>query len=206
MAEQISADVLAALSDLGVATVYEAGGGVGALDPAIKPVWRGARTCGPAYTVRCHPGDNLAIHRAVEFVSAGEVLVIQVGGLLGGYWGGILTTAAQHRGVAGLVIDGGVRDSEEIERLRFPAFSRGMGVARTVKHEQGELQVPLMVGGVMVQPGDIIIGDSDGVMSVERGRVGVVLEASRKREAAERAYVERIHKGELTIDIYGFRR
>lgn len=206
MAIDISSDVLVSLRDLGVATVYEAGGATGALDPAIKAVWPGARACGPAFTVRCHPGDNLAIHRSLEYVSAGEVLVVQVGGLLGGYWGGILTVAAQLRGVAGLVIDGGVRDSEELQRLRFPAFARGTGVFRTVKHEPGDLQTPLIVGGVLVHPGDVIIADGDGVMAVARDRVHQVLEAARKREAAERAYVERIHNGELTMDIYGFRR
>jgi len=206
MAVDISPDVYAALRDLGVATVYEAGGGTGALDPAIRAVWPGARTCGPAYTVRCHPGDNLPIHRALEFVSPGDVLVVQAAGILGGNWGGILSIAAQVRGVVGLVIDGGVRDSEEMQRLGFPAFARGTGVFRTVKHEAGELQAPIVVGGVMINPCDVIIGDGDGVMSVPRARVQQVLEASRKREATEAAYVERIKKGELTMDIYGFPR
>ncbi|MPZ13272.1 MAG: 4-carboxy-4-hydroxy-2-oxoadipate aldolase/oxaloacetate decarboxylase [Chloroflexi bacterium] len=206
MAIEISHDVYGALRDLGVATVYEAGGGTGAMDPAIKPVWPGARLCGPAFTVRCHPGDNLAIHRSLEFVSAGDVLVVQNGELLGGYWGGILTLAAQVRRVAGLVIDGGLRDSEEIQRVGFPAFARGTAVHRTVKHEPGELQVPLVIGGVQVQPGDVILGDGDGVMAVDRARAMEALEASRKRAAAEQAYVERIRRGELTMDIYGFPR
>jgi 4-hydroxy-4-methyl-2-oxoglutarate aldolase len=206
MAVDVSNDMLTALRDLGVATVYEAGGGTGALDPAIHAMWPGARVCGPAFTVRCHPGDNLAIHRSLEFVSPGDVLVVQVGGLLGGYWGGILSFAAQAKGVAGLVIDGGIRDSEELQRVGFPAFARGTGVFRTVKHELGELQVPLIVGGVQVEPGDIIIGDGDGVMAVQRSRAEEVLQASRKREAAERSYLDRIRNGELTMDIYGFKR
>ena len=206
MAIDVSNDSIAALRDLGVATVYEAGGGTGALDPAIHAIWPGARLCGPAFTVRCHPGDNLPIHRALEFVSPGDVLVVQVGGLLGGYWGGILSLAAQVKGVVGLVIDGGVRDSEELQRVGFPAFARGTGVFRTVKHEPGELQTPLIVGGVRVEPGDIMIGDGDGVMAVQRPRLEEVLAASRKREAAERSYLERIRNGELTMDIYGFKR
>ena len=205
MGVTISTEIFQALRDLGVATVYEAAGAIGALDPAIRPVWPGARLCGPAFTVRCHPGDNLPIHRALEFVSPGDVLVVQVGGLLGGYWGGILSVAAQVRGVAGLIIDGGVRDSEEMGRLRFPAFARGTGVFRTVKHEPGELQVPIVVGGVLVHPGDVIIADSDGVMALPHQRVQEALEAARKREATERAYLERIRNGELTMDIYGFR-
>jgi 4-hydroxy-4-methyl-2-oxoglutarate aldolase len=206
MAVEVSNDLITGLRDLGVATVYEAGGGTGALDPAIHAVWPGARVCGPAFTVRCPPGDNLGIHRSLEFVSPGDILVVQVGGLLGGYWGGILSLAAHVKGVAGLVIDGGVRDSEEMQRNAFPAFARGTGVFRTVKHEPGELQVPIVVGGVRVEPGDIIIGDGDGVMAVERARAEEVLEASRKRDAAERGYLERIRNGELTMDIYGFKR
>lgn len=202
----IPTDILTELRDLGVATCFEAGGALGAMDPGIHAMWPGARACGPAFTVRCHPGDNLPIHRSLEFVSAGDVLVVQVSGMLGGYWGGILTTAAQIKGVAGLVIDGGVRDSEEIERLQFPVFARGTGVFRTVKHELGELNVPLMIGGVLVDPGDVILADGDGVMSIAQPRVTEVLEASRQREATERDYYERIKKGELTMDIYGFKR
>jgi 4-hydroxy-4-methyl-2-oxoglutarate aldolase len=142
----------------------------------------------------------------LEFVAPGDVLVVQVGGLLGGYWGEILSIAAQHRGVAGLVIDGGVRDTQDLEALLFPVFARGAGVFRTVKHEAGELQASLVVGGVVVNPGDIILGDADGVMAVARERVSDVLEAARKRQAAEQGYIERIHRGELTMDIYGFRK
>jgi 4-hydroxy-4-methyl-2-oxoglutarate aldolase len=189
-----------------VATVYEAGGGTGALDAAIKPVWPGAKVAGPAFTVRCHPGDNLPLHRALEQAGAGDVIVAQVGGLLGGYWGGVMTVAAQARGIAGLIIDGGVRDSEELQRLGFPVFARGTGVFRTVKHEGGVLQEPLLVGGVLINPGDIMLGDGDGVMAIPRARVQQFLEAARKREAAEAGYVERLRKGESTMDIYGFPR
>src|SRR5437867_10086288 len=97
LANQVPAEVLTALRDLGVATVYEAWGGTGAMDPAIHAMWPGARVCGPAYTVRCHPGDNLPVHRALEFVTPGDVLVIQLGEMLAGYWGGTLTPAAQPR-------------------------------------------------------------------------------------------------------------
>jgi 4-hydroxy-4-methyl-2-oxoglutarate aldolase len=206
MAVDIAPDVLDGLTQCGVATVYEAGGGTGALDAAIKPVWPGAKVAGPAFTVRCHPGDNLPLHRALEQAGAGDVIVAQVGGLLGGYWGGVMTVAAQARGIAGLIIDGGVRDSEELQRLGFPVFARGTGVFRTVKHEGGVLQEPLLVGGVLVNPGDIMLGDGDGVMAIPRARVQQFLEAARKREAAEAGYVERLRKGESTMDIYGFPR
>jgi 4-hydroxy-4-methyl-2-oxoglutarate aldolase len=206
MVVDIAPDTLEGLKQCGVATVYEAGGGTGALDAAIKPVWPGARVAGQAFTVRCHPGDNLPLHRALEQAAAGDVIVAQVGGLLGGYWGGVMTVAAQARGIAGLIIDGGVRDSEELQRLGFPVFARGTGVFRTVKHEGGVLQEPLLVGGVLVNPGDIMLGDGDGVMAIPRARVQQFLEAARKREAAEAGYMERLRKGETTMDIYGFPR
>jgi 4-hydroxy-4-methyl-2-oxoglutarate aldolase len=206
MAVDIAQDILEALKQCGVATVYEAGGGTGALDAAIKPVWPGAKVAGPAFTVRCHPGDNLPLHRALGQAAAGDVIVAQVGGLLGGYWGGVMTVAAQARNIAGLIIDGGVRDSEELQRLGFPVFARGTGVFRTVKHEGGVLQEPLLVGGVLVNPGDIVLGDGDGVMAIPRAKVQQYLEAARKREAAEAGYVERLRKGETTMDIYGFPR
>ena len=206
MAVDISNELLEGLKQCGVATVYEAGGAIGALDAGIKPVWRHAKVAGPAFTVRCHPGDNLPLHLALEKASAGDVIVAQVSGVLGGFWGGVMTVAAQARGIAGLVIDGGVRDSEELEALGFPVWARGTGVFRTVKHEPGVLQEPLLVGGILVNPGDIILGDSDGVMAVPRERAQQFLEAARKREAAEAGYYERLRKGETTMQIYGFPR
>ncbi len=206
MSEPVDREALAELAALGVATVYEASGVSGALDPAIRPVWPGARLCGPAYTVRCHPGDNLAVHRALERAATGQVLVVQAAGHLAGYWGEILTVAAQVRGVAGLVIDGGVRDVDALRQLGFPAFARGVGIFRTVKHESGELEVPVVVGGVLLEPGDLILGDTDGVLALPRAQLNAALDAARKRQARERDYLHRIRNGELTLDIYGFRR
>ncbi len=199
-------EIADAFRRLGVATVYEGSGVPCALDPAIKPVWAGAGLCGPAFTIRCHPGDNLAIHRALEQVPPGEVLVVQAGGHLAGYWGEILTVAAQVRGVAGLVIDGGLRDVDALQRLRFPAFARGAAVFRTVKFEPGDLAVPLVVAGVIVEPGDLVLGDADGVLSVPRARIPSVLEAARRRADRETHYLERIRNGELTLDVLGLRR
>jgi 4-hydroxy-4-methyl-2-oxoglutarate aldolase len=206
MAATIGSDILDGLKQCGVATVYEANGAIGALDAGIKPVWKHAKVAGPAFTVRCHPGDNLPLHLALERASAGDVIVANVGGMLGGFWGGVMTVAAQARGIAGLVIDGGVRDSEELEKLGFPVYARGLGVFRTVKHEKGVLQEPLLAGGILINPGDIILGDSDGVMAIPRDKVQEFLEAARKREAAEVGYLERLRKGETTMDIYGFPR
>ncbi|MEA2641825.1 MAG: 4-hydroxy-4-methyl-2-oxoglutarate aldolase [Chloroflexota bacterium] len=206
MAGAVAPETLDALRTLGVATVYEAGGAIGAMDPAIHPLWRGARVCGPAFTVNCPPGDNLALHRCIEFVQPGDVLVVQNGGLSGGYWGGILTACAVAHGVIGLVLDGGCRDTEELEEIRFPVFLRGAGVFRTYKHEPGQLNVPIVVGGILVNPGDVILGDGDGVMSIPRDRVEEFRAAGQKRADAEAGYMERIRNGEYTMDIYGFPR
>jgi 4-hydroxy-4-methyl-2-oxoglutarate aldolase len=200
----LAADVKSALLELGVATVYEANGAVGALDPGIHPLWHGAKLCGPAYTVKCAPGDNLALHLSLEHVGEGEVIVAWNGGLAGGYWGGIMTYAAQVRGCTGLLIDGGIRDTEELEKVGFPAFARGTGVFRTYKHEKGEEQVPIIVGGVEVKPGDIILGDADGAMVIPAARVQEYIANGRKRADAEAGIMERLKAGETTVQIYGF--
>jgi 4-hydroxy-4-methyl-2-oxoglutarate aldolase len=190
---------------LGVATLYEASGLPCALDPSIRPLWPGARLCGPAFTVRCQPGDNLAIHYAVEQVPPGCVLVVDVGGHLAGYWGEVLTVAAQVRGVAGLVIDGGVRDAEAIQRRRFPTFARGTAVFHTAKHDKGQIQVPVVIGGVQITPGDLVVGDGDGVLALPADQLERILQLGTQREAKEQRLMERLEKGESTLDIFGFR-
>lgn len=190
---------------LGVATLYEASGLACAMDPEIHPVWPGAKVSGPAFTVRCHPGDNLAIHFALEHVPPGTVLVVDVGGHLAGYWGEVMTVAAQSRQVAGLVIDGGVRDIEAIERLNFPAFARGTAVFRTAKHEKGAFGIPLVVGGVVVRPGDLIVGDADGVIALPQDEYERILALGKERENKEQFYMQRLQQGETTLDLYRFR-
>lgn len=193
------------LLDLGAATVYEAAGGEGGLDPAIRPAWPGARACGPALPVACAVGDNLAIHRALEAAGEGAVLVVDARGHLAGYWGEVMAVAAQARGVAGLVIDGGVRDSAALERLGFPAFARGLSILRTVKHEPGRVGEPVVVGGVTVRAGDVVVADRDGVMAVRSERLEEVLLASRARAAREAQVMARLRAGELTLDVLGLR-
>ena len=190
---------------LGAATVYEAAGAEGGLDPGIRPVWRGARVCGVALPVQCSPGDNLAIHLAVEAAEPGVVLVVDARGHLAGYWGEVLAVAGQARGVAGLVVDGGVRDSEGLERLGFPVFARGLSILRTVKHEPGRVAEPSVVGGVPVRSGDVVVADADGVVVVRRERLADVVEASRARVAREDRVMERLRAGELTLDLLGLR-
>ena len=202
----LDAGVRDELLRLGSATVFEASGAEGALDPGIVPVWPGARVCGPALPVECGHGDNLAIHLALEGAEPGCVLVVDAHAHLAGYWGEVLTVAAQARGVAGLVIDGGARDADALERRRFPVFARGRSILGTVKHEPGRAGQPVVAGGAVVRPGDVVVGDADGVVVVRAERLDEVLAASRARADREDAIMARLRAGELTLDLLGLRR
>ena len=200
------AEVRDRLLELGTATVYEASGAEGGLDPGIGPLWPAARLCGVALPVECGHGDNLAIHRALAVAAPGTVLVVDAHAHLAGYWGEVMTVAAQAKGVAGLVIDGGARDSEALERLGFPVFARGRSVLRTVKHEPGRVGEPVVAGGVPVRAGDVVVADADGVVAVRAERVQEVLEAARARAAREEQLMARLRAGELTLDVLGLRQ
>jgi 4-hydroxy-4-methyl-2-oxoglutarate aldolase len=199
-------DQLGRLADFGTATVYEASGIDCALDPALRPVWPGARIVGRALPVRCHPADNLALHRALEQASAGDVLVVDGGEERCGYWGEVMAVAAQQRGIAGLVIDGGVRDVDQMQGLQFPVFARWVCVRRTGKHWAGSVGSPLVVAGVPVSSGDVVVADTDGVVVLPADAVEPTLEASGRRVDAEDGYLRRLRGGELTVDIMGLRR
>ena len=202
----ITDEQIQALAGFGAATIYEASGIDGALDPAIRPVFRGARIAGRALPVRTHPADNLPLHLAVEQAQPGDVLVVDGRQELCGYWGEVLAVAARVRGIAGLVIDGGVRDIVEQEELGFPVFARGVCVRRTGKSFPGIVNRPLTVGGVHVSPGDAVVADADGVVVLPPEAVEATITASQERLAKEAAFMERIRAGEATMDIYGFRR
>ena len=172
---------------LGAATVYEAAGRSGSVHPAIKPLVRGLRLLGPAVTVRCHPRDNIMLHKALQIAQAGDVLVATTDGYPeAGYWGGLMATSAMARKLGGLAIDGCVRDSEEILRMGFPVFCRGTCVRGTAKGVLGSVNLPVLFGEVIVSPGDLVLGDDDGLVIIPRADIAAVLAASRKREEAER--------------------
>ena len=201
----MSADVWARALELGTSTLYEANGGVGALDPAIRPVWRGAALSGPAYPLICAVGDNLAVHRALERCSPGDVLVVDAAGDQSGYFGEVLTRAAQARGVRGVVMDGGVRDIDAFERLRFPVFARLISMRRSVKVSPGRIGEPASVGGVLVSPGDVVVADTDGVFVCAASRWEATLKAGEARAAREAGLIKRIEAGELTLDLLDLR-
>lgn len=193
------------LAALGSATVHEAAGRLAPLDPAIRALDGDFAIAGPAFTVRCAPRDNLAVHRAVAAAPEGSVLVVDAGADDSGYWGEILTAAALTRSLAGLVIDGGVRDTAAIRRMRFPVWARTVAIAGVDKLVPGDVQVPIRCGGVDVNPGDVLVADSDGVMIVRRETFRAVLSAAEERSNREAALLRRISAGELTLDLLGLR-
>ncbi|MFF5864368.1 4-carboxy-4-hydroxy-2-oxoadipate aldolase/oxaloacetate decarboxylase [Pseudomonas sp. NPDC012596] len=197
---------LLTLAQLGTATIHEAQGQVGALDSGLRPIDPTVRLCGSALTVECRPDDNLALHYALTKARPGDVLVVDAKGFTeAGPWGDLLTLAAQKLGIAGLVIDGAVRDANAIIDMGFPTFSRGLSIKGTNKCQPGRVNVPIVIGGVSVRPGDIIIGDRDGLVVVERSRVQEVIELSRAREDKEAAIREGIEAGTSTVDLLGLR-
>lgn len=187
------------------ATVTVAGPGRWALDPAIAPAWPGAALAAPAFTVQGAGGDNLALQHAIEQAPAGSVLVADVNAAPWGHWGEVLAVAAQVRGLAGLVIDGGVRDTVELAGLGFPVFSRHVSVRGTRKLFPGALGVDVMVGGSPVSTGDLVVGDSDGVVVVPQALVDRVVAAADERVAKETVILERLRGGASPLDVYDLR-
>jgi 4-hydroxy-4-methyl-2-oxoglutarate aldolase len=191
--------VARSLLELGAATVGESGGHP--MNARIRPAYPGAKVAAPAYPARCTPGDNLAIHVAVADAPAGRVLVVGVGDERErGYWGEVLTTEA--RGLAGLVIDGCVRDSSALVTHAFPVFSTGIALRGATKDQPGEAGAPVVVGDVEVRAGDWIVGDADGVTVIAEADLAGVLAAAQARAERESELFERLRGGETTIDLF----
>jgi len=167
------------------ATLYEASGLPIALDPHIRAAWSGARLSGPAFTVQGRGGDNLALHHAVLAAPAGSVLVVDADGAQHGHWGEVLAVAAQQRGIVGLLIDGGVRDRDEQCQRGFPVFSRNDSILGTGKSYPGVLGQPVVLGGITIATGDLVVGDTDGVVAIAEFEVHRVLAAADARVAHE---------------------
>lgn len=188
------------------ATLYEAAKLPVVLDPRIRATWAGARLAGPAFTVRGSGGDNLALHHAVLAAPTGSVLVVDVGGARHGHWGEVLSVAAQQRGITGLLIDGGVRDHDELRELGFPVFSRNDSIVGTRKDYPGILGKSVLLGGVTIATGDLIVGDTDGVVALPQARIDEVLAAADARVARERDFLTHLRAGATTVDLYGLAR
>ncbi len=181
-----SSTIIEGFAKIGTATVHEASGRRGYIDCGIKAIAPGFRLCGPAFTVACHPLDNLMLHKALEMAQPGDVLVVNTGGHYeGGYLGGLMATSARARQIGGLAIDGCIRDSEEIIQMGFPVFCRGFCIRGTSKSVLGLINHPLVFGGALINPGDLILGDNDGLVAVAREDCALVLAKSIDRVALE---------------------
>ncbi|MGW8063115.1 4-carboxy-4-hydroxy-2-oxoadipate aldolase/oxaloacetate decarboxylase [Streptomyces ziwulingensis] len=195
-----------ALAGYGVATVSEAMGRTGLLGPEIRPVQQGVRIAGTAVTVLSWPGDNLMIHAAVEQCGEGDVLVVTTTSpSTDGMFGELFATALQRRGVRGLIINAGLRDTQELREMGFAAWSRAVSAQGTVKATGGSVNVPVAVDGQVIRPGDVIVADDDGVVVVPRERARRTAEASEAREAKEAGARAAFVEGQLGLDRYGLR-
>ncbi|WP_432098955.1 4-carboxy-4-hydroxy-2-oxoadipate aldolase/oxaloacetate decarboxylase [Streptomyces sp. WAC 04229] len=195
-----------ALAGYGVATVGEAMGRTGLLGPELRPIQQGVRIAGTAVTVLGWPGDNLMIHAAVEQCGEGDVLVVTTTSpSTDGMFGELFATALQRRGVRGLVINAGIRDTQELREMGFAAWSRAVSAQGTVKATGGSVNVPVAVDGQVIRPGDVIVADDDGVVVVPRERARRTAEASEAREAKEAGARAAFLEGQLGLDRYGLR-
>ncbi|WP_367307119.1 4-carboxy-4-hydroxy-2-oxoadipate aldolase/oxaloacetate decarboxylase [Alicyclobacillus acidocaldarius] len=189
-----------------VATLHEAMGRDGLMLPYMRPIYRGARAFGTAVTVLCQPGDNLMIHASVEVCQPGDVLVVTTTSpSTDGMFGELLATSLMARGVAGLVIEAGVRDVAELEKMGFPVWSRAISARGTVKATPGSVNVPIVCAGICVRPGDVIVADMDGVVCVPQERALEVATRADARVEKEESTRARLAAGELGIDVYGLR-
>jgi 4-hydroxy-4-methyl-2-oxoglutarate aldolase len=200
------ADVVRTLGEQGVATVHEAQGRTGLMRPCMRPIYPNARLAGVAITVSCQPGDNLMIHAAMDVVQPGDVLVVTTtSASTDGMFGDLLATSCQTHGVVGLIIDAGIRDTADLTTMKFPVWAMAISAQGTVKATAGSVNIPVVCAGTIVNPGDVIVADNDGVVVVPRDRASDVSELAAKRIAKEEQSRERLGRGELGLDFYGLR-
>lgn len=205
--ERAEQSVIDRLGAAGTATVHEAIGRIGYIGPEIGPIQDGAKIAGSAVTVLSHPGDNIMIHAAVEMCGPGDILVVATTApSTHGMFGDLLATSLMARGVRGLVMDAGVRDTADLRSMGFPVWTRHVSCQGTVKNTPGSVNVEIALGGIIVHPGDVVCADDDGVVVVERDTAPHALDRSTERLAKETEMRERLESGELGVDIYGLRQ
>ncbi|MDR0258999.1 MAG: dimethylmenaquinone methyltransferase [Comamonas sp.] len=198
------AEQLAQACKLGTSTLFEVSGlSTSAVDAAIRPVWAGASVAGPAYPLECSPGDNLSIHIAMERAPHGSILVISTGGFVAGYWGEVLTVAAEAAGIAGLVIDGGVRDIAALTARRFAVFSRGISMRGTIKASAPSVGQPISFTGTPVAAGDLVVADDDGVLVIPAAQAERSLAQGLLRADKEARMMQALQNGQSTLELMG---
>lgn len=206
--ERVPPELVAEAASLSAATLHEAAGRIGVMPAAIKPLRDDWTLCGPVFTVHSPGGDNLWLHRAIYAAQPGDILVVHTSGAHDyGYWGEVMATAAIARGLAGLVIDGGVRDARLLREMPFPVFARSITIRGTGKDfgARGWLGAPTMFEGLTVNSGDLLFGDVDGVVVIPRDQVRGAIDASVAREAKEADAMARLKQGETTLDLFKLR-
>jgi 4-hydroxy-4-methyl-2-oxoglutarate aldolase len=201
-----SPDEVAALSRHGVATLHEALGRSGLMQPYMRPAYAGAALCGTAVTVLLQPGDNWMLHVAAEQIQPGDVVVAAcTTDNTDGMFGELLATSFRARGARGLIIDAGCRDVQELAAMNFPVFARAVSAKGTVKATLGSVNMPVVCAGALVHPGDVVVADADGVVVIARAQAVLIAKAAAAREVKEHATRARLAAGELGLDIYGMR-